>query len=154
MSGLRTRLWMFRQYFDFGRVEDCWEWRGGITGGYGRFHCPELKEVAAHRIAYIFFKGLIPDGLFVLHNCDNMICVNPNHLFLGTQKQNCEDCKAKDRHVRGPRNGMCRIPTGLIEPIRRARNEERRLLREVAEEFGISTSQVSVIARGIQRTIA
>lgn len=120
--------------------------------GYAFMHA--LGQNFAHRVAFLLFNGPIPEGLKVLHTCDNPSCVNPEHLFVGTQKDNQQDAKRKDRHSRGPRNGMCQIPTGLIEPIRRARNEERRLLREVAEEFGISTSQVSVIARGIQRTIA
>lgn len=69
---------------------------------YGR---PPSRPIVAHRVSYQIYKGPIPDGLFVCHHCDNRICVNPDHLFLGTTTDNMRDCIAKGRFV-NPINGV------------------------------------------------
>ena len=75
----------------------CWLWRGAITStGYGHMKVGEHYE-KAHRIAWRFAYGVIPDGLQVCHRCDNPPCVNPDHLFLGTQVDNLRDCYRKGR---------------------------------------------------------
>lgn len=75
----------------------CWEWTGALKGGsslsYGIFG----KHDRAHRVSWEINCGPIPAGLFVLHRCDNASCVNPRHLFLGTQRQNMHDMLAKGR---------------------------------------------------------
>lgn len=83
----------------------CWPWlRGRHTFGYGEFTLNEKSSAPAHRIAWELINGPIPDGLFVLHSCDNPPCVNPKHLFLGTQMDNMQDMiqkgRAKKRHGR------------------------------------------------------
>jgi len=77
----------------------CWEWTGSLsTSGYSRiWACGKL--VAAHRLSWVWANGKIPARLFVLHKCDNRSCVNPDHLFLGTQKENVQDCIRKGRFV-------------------------------------------------------
>jgi hypothetical protein len=86
-------------------TEGCWLWRGAQKGrhyvtrtGYGHFALNGRKQVAAHRWSWIHFHGPIPAGLFVCHTCDNPVCVNPAHLFLGTVKDNALDMVAKGRH--------------------------------------------------------
>lgn len=82
-----------------GNYDDCWPWKKGCAGfGYGSLKVNGKKEYA-HHFAYEFFKGPIIEGLFVLHKCNNPVCCNPNHLYLGTQKQNVSD--REDRYKNG-----------------------------------------------------
>lgn len=79
----------------------CIEWVGYTRGGYGSLRI-DGKQLQAHRVAYEISKGPIPEGLFVCHKCDNRRCINIEHLFLGTNKDNVDDMVAKSRH-HGPR---------------------------------------------------
>jgi hypothetical protein len=86
----------------------CWLWTAGTIRGYGHFSMGRVdgksKAIYAHRLSWIIANGPIPHGLFVLHNCpsgDNPLCVNPAHLFLGTQPDNLADARAKGRLVDG-----------------------------------------------------
>jgi hypothetical protein len=96
-------------------VDDgCWEWtegsfpaRGGQLG-YGAFNVGN-RPVQAHRFAYEMFKGEIPDDLVVMHSCDNPPCVNPAHLVLGTQSDNCRD---RDDKKRGYQSGKTACKQG------------------------------------------
>lgn len=82
----------------------CWQWaaKSVSNDGYGRFGVilepmePQVKH-GAHRVSWVLHRGPIPDGSYVLHKCDNRLCVNPEHLFLGTAKDNHEDMMRKKR---------------------------------------------------------
>ena len=83
------------------KTETCWEWTSPLNycgRGFIRIYG---KNMQAHRAAYILLKGEIPDGMCVLHTCDNPSCVNPDHLYLGTQKQNARDREKRGRHGKG-----------------------------------------------------
>lgn len=76
----------------------CWEWMGRRDkDGYGSFRMSPSETDLAHRASWRLHRGPIPEGLFVLHRCDNPPCVNPEHLFLGTQADNVHDMYAKQR---------------------------------------------------------
>lgn len=78
---------------------NCWNWQGALNhGGYGKFSMKTYKNISAHRASYIIFKGKIADNLYVCHTCDNPKCVNPDHLWLGTNKDNQRDSIKKGRH--------------------------------------------------------
>jgi hypothetical protein len=89
----------FLSYVKTGSVKECWEWQGFKDAhGYGRLSSRHGKSpYKAHRIAYEFLVGNIPDGMEVCHRCDNTSCVNPHHLFIGTHKTNMLDSLAKKR---------------------------------------------------------
>src|SRR5947209_19331427 len=78
---------------------DCWEWKAGRKGGKFRYGIITIhsKDELAHRVAWKLTNGPIPDGLWVLHKCDNPPCVRPDHLFLGTQEDNNRDAWEKHR---------------------------------------------------------
>lgn len=95
---------------------NCWEWTGGVNRkGYGQY-----RGKRSHRFAWEVYNGKVPDGLFVLHKCDNRKCCNPSHLFLGTHYDNMEDMKSKNRTLRlmGEQNHNYKITNQQILEIR------------------------------------
>jgi hypothetical protein len=92
---LKTR---FFSKVKIGAPNECWPWLASLTRkGYGKFGI-NVKTYEAHRVAWMIFNGAI-NGMCVCHRCDNPLCVNPNHLFLGTNKDNVLDMVAKGRNV-------------------------------------------------------
>jgi len=88
------------------KTDNCWLWTGSKRNkGYGAFVYADkngkVVQGRAHRFSYEIHVGEIPEGLFVLHKCDNPGCVNPDHLFVGTNQDNVTDMVSKGRHVRG-----------------------------------------------------
>ena len=77
---------------------ECWHWNGPLNGkGYGRMTYQGRMQVV-HRLSWIAFNGAIPEGMYVLHTCDNRCCINPEHLWLGTYSDNMKDCWSKGRN--------------------------------------------------------
>ena len=77
----------------------CWFWTGATRGNnhYGALKISQNESICTHRLSYYMYKGDIPNGLNVLHICDNSLCCNPNHLYLGTQQENVKDRVMKNR---------------------------------------------------------
>jgi HNH endonuclease len=125
---------------------DCWIWTSSLdgSGGYGKFWFKTKKEYA-HRVAWLLYHGSIPENKCVLHYCDTPACVNPGHLFLGTQRDNAQDRESKGRmrHVNGEANGKTRITDAEIREIR-ASNETQSVL---ARRFGTRQQYISDIQR-------
>lgn len=136
-------------------VDDgCWRWVGctndprNAPGGYGRFGI-EGKNELAHRVSYSIFVAPVPKGLCVCHHCDNPSCVKPAHLFIGTHEENMADCSSKKRlgERRGERNGRAKLTASDVLIIRGLLRDGR-TQKSIAEEYGISQSNVSFINLG------
>jgi hypothetical protein len=147
-----NRVWpTIEEKFDqrVDRTGSCWVWTGGLnSNGYGTLKRPGGKPRYAHRYSWERENGPIPDGLNVLHKCDNPPCVRPDHLFLGTQKVNGEDMAGKWRSTWGERNAQARLTDAQAVAVA----NDWRSTREVAEQYGISRSTVSKIRLGRRRS--
>lgn len=99
------------------QASGCLEWQGLLNEkGYGRL-CVSGFARKAHRVAWIVSNGPIPGRASVLHRCDNPKCVNPKHLFLGTQADNIADMVAKGRVTHGERNSQAKLTENIVRKI-------------------------------------
>lgn len=120
----------------------CWEWRGYRNSlGYGGTVDDLGKTRPAHRASWELTFGPIPPGLFVCHRCDNPGCVNPGHLFLGTQRDNIQDASRKGRVSRGEHRHCARLSEVSVALIRR-RHAEGETQNRLAAEFGVTRQAI------------
>jgi hypothetical protein len=91
----KTRLMKHRE---INPETQCWTWHGQKSLRYGKTHVGREFQIDLHRLSYMLFVGPIPDGKFVLHHCDNPPCWNPDHLWIGTNRENLIDMTNKGRH--------------------------------------------------------
>ncbi|MBS0654063.1 MAG: HNH endonuclease [Verrucomicrobia bacterium] len=143
----------------------CWEWKKGKNKfGYGLVKDLDnrtqklgnrMKCMAAHRMSYLCFKGQIDRGIFVCHKCDNPSCVNPEHLFLGTPKDNVRDALNKDRLyldgltfrlTKGGKSPSSKLEHHLPEIRKRISKGER--IAEIAESYDVSPNAIYSIKHG------
>jgi len=127
----------------------CWEWTASIKrNGYGQIGVrqPKPTMLDAHRASWMVHKGPIPKGMRVLHHCDVKACVNPEHLFLGTQADNVRDMIAKGRANNATRHrGEAHYAAKLTWEQVRAIRADTRTQVVIAAEYGVRQSYISNI---------
>jgi hypothetical protein len=148
-DSLERRFWAKVQV---GASDECWEWTANrMPSGYGHFRIGD-RQRRAHRVAWELDNGAIPDGLCVLHHCDNPGCVNTRHLYVGDQKQNAHDrdSRGRRRAPAGELNGNAKLTPQQIGEIReRASHGFRRGERAtLAKHYGVTGMTIYHIAKG------
>jgi hypothetical protein len=129
----------------------CWLWFGAVKEhGYGVIGLGRRHEGTekAHRVGYLLYKGEIPEGMNVLHKCDTPACCNPEHLFLGTLKDNSRDCVKKGRNFLPDNRGERATWSKLKEADVREILTRQKTSSEYASQFGVSRSAIAEIWRG------
>jgi hypothetical protein len=130
------------------KSDECWLWTGAVShSGYGIIGV-QSKHVSTHRFSYHIAYGDIPNGMVVCHSCDNKLCVNPDHLFAGTQKQNIEDAMRKMRHVHGEKVGISKLTDKLVIAIRHEYRYCGFTQVQLAKKYNMSQSQISYVVTG------
>ncbi len=131
--------------------DKCWPWSGGLTAsGYGKFWYNK-KIWLSHRLVYYFTYGKIDDSMFVCHRCDNPMCCNPKHLFLGSAKDNTNDMINKGRQqdyskvVRGSDNLMSKVTEQQVKEILFLHQEGKCKKKEIANKYGLTLSGLESI---------
>jgi hypothetical protein len=134
----KRRHWTFEQLID--KSSGCWLWTGYIMpNGYGRSAGGKAVTQYAHRYSYEYYKGAIPQGMVIMHSCDVRHCVNPDHLILGTQKDNIAD-----KETKGRANRNC-LTDDAIEVIKANASKSNSELRLLAAELGVSFQTIKKV---------
>lgn len=120
------------------KTDGCWLWQGSLwTKGYGRaFYRGQTWR--AHRLAYLLTHGPIPAGMFVCHRCDQRLCVRPDHLFLGSVKDNHRDAIQKGRNSHGEIHGSAKLTQADVLAIQQSRERSGVL----AERYGVDRTTI------------
>jgi len=124
----------------------CLEWQGSCaTNGYGEIRI-DGKSKRAHRVAWESEGKKIPEGMILLHSCDNRRCVNVDHLRIGSHKENTQDMIAKGRDIRGSLCSWSKLSEEDVTYIKSAKAEKfHGLQKKLADKFGVSRSAISDI---------
>lgn len=139
-----TDIKRFEQWFV--RENGCWVWFGQKDkGGYGVFWFYG-KQCRAHRASHELYAGLIPAGMCVLHRCDNPACVNPDHLFIGTRKDNTQDMLRKGRWARAHPNARRPHRLSAQDALYIFNSGETNV--SLSKKFGLHRTTISDIKRG------
>ncbi len=142
----------FEKHISMEPMSGCWLWTGDVAdrsrpgSNYGSFSI-NYKRCRAHRVSWELYHGPIPEGMGVLHKCDTPTCVNPRHLFLGTQKDNAADAGKKGRLAIGEDNGKTKLTDEQVRQIR----EDARSPFIVADTFGINVMYVRQLKHRLGR---
>lgn len=138
--------------------DGCWIWQGSPAGsnGYGRIMVDGVN-IQAHRYSYIKHIGEIPDGVYVLHKCDTPLCVNPNHLFLGSHQDNSDDKVKKNRQANGLRlskaqNNQIRCGEKNVNSKLKSENvisifKDERPQRVIAKDYNVTQTLINSIKK-------
>jgi hypothetical protein len=141
---------LFRRFMEKVSVgEGCWKWTAATNrDGYGMIGVGRKGE-RSHRVSFRLFNGDIPAGLSVLHTCDNTGCVNPEHLYVGTQAQNVRDrvVRGRSRHPFGQDHGRAKLSSADVTEIR-SQLAAGCVQRRLAERYGVTPTTILGIKRG------
>lgn len=123
----------------------CWNWIGSFAfGGRYGFVRSGRQSILAHRLSYRLHNGDFDESKLVCHRCDNPKCVNPEHLFLGTHKENMADMarkgRASSRMARGEKNPNAKLTREIVEQIRQARTEQNLSYNDLKRRFGLKSN--------------
>jgi hypothetical protein len=125
-------------------ARDCWVWVGLTnSSGYGRIFKSRYRSLIAHRLSWEIKMGKIPTGMCVLHKCDNRLCVNPRHLFLGTRGDNAADMVRKNRTAKGEGHSQSKLSEKEVLEIRKRKDQSKAL----AKRFAVSIGTINEIRR-------
>lgn len=130
-------------------IDGCWYWTAsGYTNGYGQMNI-DGKNWSAHRLSFTLHHGKIPSRKLVCHSCDNRLCVNPDHLFLGTHKDNTHDMIVKGRKPRfvGEAASSSKLKDVDI-PIIRSLRQSGMTLAAIAERFDVRWQSIQCVVIG------
>jgi len=129
-----------------GGDDACWPWTGArLPHGYGAVRIAGVTRLT-HRLVWEFAHGAPPAGV-IRHRCDNTSCCNPAHLAEGSQADNLKDCREKDRHARGERQGHAKLTAAQVVEIRARRSNGERCVA-LAREFGVGHGHISKVCSG------
>lgn len=124
----------------------CWNWLGvKSSDGYG-LACYKGAVIRAHRLSYLNYVGITESEKLVLHKCDNRLCMNPEHLYFGSNQDNTNDMKDRNRFSR--RNGASNAQSKITDAIALQIFADKRKHKEIADHFGLSVSAISSIKTG------
>lgn len=154
MKRAQSQIEYFWQRVNKTGEEDCWEWRATKDkDGYGQLRAWGRGELA-HRVSWILHNTQIPEGLYVLHKCDNPACVNPSHLFLGDAADNMHDALRKKRRTKTVKIQHELIPQILEEYQLGIRTKLIRIVtQELADKYKVSWFTIRGIVNGYSRTV-
>ena len=140
----------------FGGQDSCWNWLFSLqNSGYGKvWH--RKRVMSTHRVAYELSYGHVPKGFHVLHRCDNKLCCNPKHLFLGTDADNMKDKVVKGRCTWGESNGGSKLTNKQRDEIRKLYSTGKWSQSKLGEIYGISQTRIGKVVnkRSISEMIA
>ncbi len=139
----------FNEKWKLDKRSGCHVWKASTRGkGYGQFKL-NYKNTSAHRVAYELAYGPIPESMHVCHKCDNPPCVNPKHLWLGTNEENIEDKSNKGRYnaARGSDNGSAKVTEKMAIKIRWLYSTGKHTQTRLATRFNISRGAVGQLIR-------